>query len=607
MLTARGLSRPSRPSTPGPEIGSGSALVRAWPPVVSVPLRRRTPPSPLATSSSDAATLATSTPTATTATTPPSPSPSFSWTRQWYPVLCTKTCPGPGPHAVTLLGRDLVVWRKGDASTYGCLDDACSHRAAPLSEGRVELDGHLHCAYHGWAFDGCGSCQRCPQAETPAALATIRASPRSSVRAYPTRVEGGLVFVWPDAEAGSAARAASAPPPVLPTEVLAAAETKGWYVRDLPYSVDALLENVLDPSHLPVSHDGLAGLLKRANAKPVPMVAIVEDEEGKTAASKNPAGTAPLPPPPPHAPGTPRPTLDFRIASVLAPVTDTRPLSRLSWWAPALVRYRYAAGATIFSTNLFCVPTSPGRSRVFLLDGAYPATPDPNSPPPLKPNARSLLLMRVARLLFSLRPDFMGHAAQGDIFDGDGVFINAQMARLVSAGGAWRKLYYMPATCDAAVAGLRAWLDGPGGGGPAWATGAWSGGLVASADVAAAVAAAPVPRSAMLDRAAQHVRLCAVCQVARGRLELARKVATAVGGSVLLAAAFAAGRGGLTPRLGLVAGCAAAVAALAHRAATRWLTKFGFVDYVHSTKGPPQDLPPEPVLLGKGAAAAAAA
>lgn len=41
-----------------------------------------------------------------------------------------------------LLGKHLVVWcdDKGEWATF---DDRCPHRAAPLTEGRVEKDGSL--------------------------------------------------------------------------------------------------------------------------------------------------------------------------------------------------------------------------------------------------------------------------------------------------------------------------------------------------------------------------------------------------------------------------------------------------------------------------------
>lgn len=36
-------------------------------------------------------------------------------------------------------------------------------RLAPLSEGRVEPDGTLSCAYHGWRFAADGTCVAIPQ------------------------------------------------------------------------------------------------------------------------------------------------------------------------------------------------------------------------------------------------------------------------------------------------------------------------------------------------------------------------------------------------------------------------------------------------------------
>ena len=43
-------------------------------------------------------------------------------------------------------------------------DDACPHRLAPLSDGRIDKLGRLQCAYHGWCFNGSGHCKLIPQA-----------------------------------------------------------------------------------------------------------------------------------------------------------------------------------------------------------------------------------------------------------------------------------------------------------------------------------------------------------------------------------------------------------------------------------------------------------
>jgi nitrite reductase/ring-hydroxylating ferredoxin subunit len=61
--------------------------------------------------------------------------------------------PEDRPWAVTILGRDLVIWKDGEGQ-WRAFDDACPHCKVALSEGRKEADGTLACAYHGWRFDG---------------------------------------------------------------------------------------------------------------------------------------------------------------------------------------------------------------------------------------------------------------------------------------------------------------------------------------------------------------------------------------------------------------------------------------------------------------------
>jgi phenylpropionate dioxygenase-like ring-hydroxylating dioxygenase large terminal subunit len=51
-----------------------------------------------------------------------------------------------------VLGKRLVFWCDGDAN-WRAFEDRCPHRAVALSEGRVE-GGELHCAYHGWQWNG---------------------------------------------------------------------------------------------------------------------------------------------------------------------------------------------------------------------------------------------------------------------------------------------------------------------------------------------------------------------------------------------------------------------------------------------------------------------
>jgi phenylpropionate dioxygenase-like ring-hydroxylating dioxygenase large terminal subunit len=59
------------------------------------------------------------------------------------------------PVAVQIGSRRFALWRDQQGRA-AAVDDACPHRNAPLSLGRVRDDGRLACAYHGWCFDAQG-------------------------------------------------------------------------------------------------------------------------------------------------------------------------------------------------------------------------------------------------------------------------------------------------------------------------------------------------------------------------------------------------------------------------------------------------------------------
>ena len=60
------------------------------------------------------------------------PPETFDWAHQWYSIGSAEDMDPSRPHAITLLGRDLVLWRdqQGD---WRAFEDMCPHRLAPLS------------------------------------------------------------------------------------------------------------------------------------------------------------------------------------------------------------------------------------------------------------------------------------------------------------------------------------------------------------------------------------------------------------------------------------------------------------------------------------------
>lgn len=60
---------------------------------------------------------------------------------------------------------------------------------------------------------------------------------------------------------------------------LASTNNPTTYTRDLPYGWDSLIENFIDPAHVPFAHHGLQG--KRDDAVPINMtVPISMGDEG---------------------------------------------------------------------------------------------------------------------------------------------------------------------------------------------------------------------------------------------------------------------------------------------------------------------------------------
>ncbi len=75
-------------------------------------------------------------------------------TRFFHPVLPSRKLKEK-PVRVELAGRAYVLFRDAQGRP-AALADACPHRLAPLSAGRVTPEGRLECPYHGWLFDADG-------------------------------------------------------------------------------------------------------------------------------------------------------------------------------------------------------------------------------------------------------------------------------------------------------------------------------------------------------------------------------------------------------------------------------------------------------------------
>merc|ERR1719174_3451066 len=260
--------------------------------------------------------------------------------RTWVPLASTYELDPDRPTPVSFLGQRYVVYRN-NGGEWVVMDDACPHRLAPLSEGRIDREtDRIECAYHGWSFESSGRCARIPQATDAAAAASLR-SPRSCVSSYSTRVEKSVLFawLWPEDLLGHVADEAAQPETML-AGVDPDAST---YTRDLPYGWDTLLENIVDPSHIPFAHHGLQG--KREDAIAINM--SVPETRGA-------AGV--------------RFAFGDRTMGMLRS-------GHGEFRAPFVVQYNGsfpASGTRTFNLTVVCVPTAPGWSRAIIFGGKQP-------------------------------------------------------------------------------------------------------------------------------------------------------------------------------------------------------------------------------------------
>ena len=83
--------------------------------------------------------------------------------------------------------REQIVLFRDSSEHFVALEDACPHRAVPLSLGRVS-EGRIKCPYHGLEFDGSGVCRLNPHISGP--------PDRLKVRAFPVVERYGVVWIW---------------------------------------------------------------------------------------------------------------------------------------------------------------------------------------------------------------------------------------------------------------------------------------------------------------------------------------------------------------------------------------------------------------------------
>ena len=112
----------------------------------------------------------------------PFPHP-FGWFQVAYPE---DVAPGSAT-ALRYWSTDLVLWRD-EAGEFHLQDAYCPHLGAHLGVGGKVIGQTLECPFHGWTYDGEGSCVKIPYSD--------KVNRKARLRTYPVVVRNGMVMAW---------------------------------------------------------------------------------------------------------------------------------------------------------------------------------------------------------------------------------------------------------------------------------------------------------------------------------------------------------------------------------------------------------------------------
>lgn len=353
----------------------------------------------------------------------------FQWTKQWYPVAVADHLDVSHPHALQLLGKDLVLWRD-EQKQWRCFDDACPHRLVPLSEGRIESDGNLLCAYHAWRFNGEGKCVKIPQSKDAVTEARNCANPAAWAVTYPVKNLQGLLWVWPESGEQAQRESELRNPRLIPEleDKTGKVIKLFWYERDIPFGWDFFMENVMDPAHVPVSHHKLYGN-RYSDPKYYDMTPLrkFSTQEG----------------------------FSFEIP----PISSNVSRAIQDFQPPCFHRIEltYPDGGQLILA-IYASPTRPGWCRQVSCQVLVKNNQGK------RPAGFSILGLPI--------PDWLGHVFSQFFIHQDLVFLHKQEKILARRGlGKWLEQVYTPNPQDKMVITFRKWLETEAGGGVPWASG----------------------------------------------------------------------------------------------------------------------------------------
>tara|TARA_B100000886_G_scaffold71038_2_gene45229 strand:- start:42189 stop:43475 length:1287 start_codon:yes stop_codon:yes gene_type:complete len=159
----------------------------------------------------------------------------------WVPLLDLKRYNTKKPSEIKILDKNLVIWEKNNEIIVQ--DNACLHRGGPLSEGYIDEESkNLRCSYHGWEFNNDGSILSIPQQSNNCKTCKLKQ------KTYDTYKNCHILWI------NLNNTYCEFPEHIKKNNQNISSDI---FVAELPYSMNILLENLFDPSHVPFAHHKL--------------------------------------------------------------------------------------------------------------------------------------------------------------------------------------------------------------------------------------------------------------------------------------------------------------------------------------------------------------
>ncbi|KAF4371225.1 hypothetical protein F8388_020952 [Cannabis sativa] len=245
-------------------------------------------------------------------------------------------------------------------------------------------------------------------------------------------------------------------------------------IREFHYGYEVMVENLMDPAHVPYAHYGLMrtrlpGKADREGGIPLEMTLENFNINGFTGMS------------------------DPGFNQFFAPFVfySSMPLNLNQDNDNNQVKKGFQNNNNTMALVFICVPISPGKSRL-LLSGSRQRFPK-----------------RFYDWFYEIFPRWISHIPINIVLDSDAYLLHLEERKIMEAGvGKWNKACFVPTKSDVHVVAFRKWLNKYGGGQVDWG-GKFSGALPPTP-----------PREQLMDRYWSHVVNCSSCSAAHKGLKV---------------------------------------------------------------------------------------